>query len=211
MTFEEGAVTVELDALDAGEQAAYPGALNVPLEPAVYTWSTIGIYDAKAVRYLRSAARRLDSAALRVGEIDEMRNRLPARVDPPQELRRTLFRLIGTVELAVIAFGVAPEPEQVTAGGECLGASGLPAAHVVDRRLRHASGNVGRDRVIPRNSLAPGRRAGGDGGSFGERRQGRHLVGRPSYDELAALVIEQARVIAELRARVADWRPSTLS
>jgi transposase len=27
--------------------------------------------------------------------------------------------------------------------------------------------------------------------------------GRPSYDELAALVVEQARVIAELRARVA--------
>jgi hypothetical protein len=27
--------------------------------------------------------------------------------------------------------------------------------------------------------------------------------GRPSYDELAALVVEQARVIAELRVRVA--------
>jgi len=27
--------------------------------------------------------------------------------------------------------------------------------------------------------------------------------GRPSYDELAALVVEQARVIAELRTRVA--------
>ena len=26
-------------------------------------------------------------------------------MDPPQELRRTLFRLIGTVELAVIALG----------------------------------------------------------------------------------------------------------
>ena len=31
--------------------------------------------------------------------------------------------------------------------------------------------------------------------------------GRPSYDELAALVVEQARVIAELRARVAALEP----
>lgn len=31
--------------------------------------------------------------------------------------------------------------------------------------------------------------------------------GRPSYDELAVLVIEQARMIAELRVRVATLEP----
>lgn len=77
------------------------------MTPTLWTWFQAGAHDPANVRYLLAAARRLDAAALRVAEVEEMRGDLNNQGDQPLALRRTLFRLIGAVESAVIALGRA--------------------------------------------------------------------------------------------------------
>ena len=55
------------------------------------------------VRYPLAAARRLDAAAQRVAEIEELRSDLEGLAGQALALRRTVFRLVGAVESAVIA------------------------------------------------------------------------------------------------------------
>jgi hypothetical protein len=104
LTFEVGAVVAELDAIDDSEQEAT--VLYAPLTPVLWTWLQLGTGRSEAtVRYLLAAARRLDTAARLLGDVDELRATLKQKDLSGPALRRAFFGLIGTVELAVIALG----------------------------------------------------------------------------------------------------------
>jgi hypothetical protein len=101
LRFEPGSIVLELEAIDDTERLGKTG--YVPITPTLWTWFRAGTHDDARVRYLLAAARRLDAAALRLAEIEEMRSKLQDHLEQPLVLRRTLFKLIGTVESAVIA------------------------------------------------------------------------------------------------------------
>ena len=97
-------MVAELDAIDDSEQEATVG--YAPLTPVLWTWLQLGTGRSEAtVRYLLAAARRLDTAARLLGDVDELRATLKQKDLSGPALRRALFGLIGTVELAVIALG----------------------------------------------------------------------------------------------------------
>ena len=112
--FEAGAITLELDAIDDVERQGRTG--YVPVTPALWTWFQVGAHDPVKARYLLAAARRLDAAAQRFAEIEELSSELGNLAGQALDLRRTVFRLVGAVESAVIALGrgcdmVAQAPE----------------------------------------------------------------------------------------------------
>jgi len=103
LTFEEGAVVAELDAIDDMEQSASEGG-SVPLTPVLWTWLTfVPGRDEGHVRYLLAAARRLDEATRLIDQVGTLREQLDSQSGPA--LRRTLFALIGATEVAIVALG----------------------------------------------------------------------------------------------------------
>ena len=69
-----------------------------PRHAALWTWFQARAHDPVKVRYPLAAARRLDAAAQRVAEIEELRSDLEGLADQALALRRTVFRLVGAVE-----------------------------------------------------------------------------------------------------------------
>ena len=69
LRFDEGSITLELDAIDDVERQGRTG--YVPVMSALWTWFQAGAHDPVKVRYPLAAARRLDAAAQRVAEIEE--------------------------------------------------------------------------------------------------------------------------------------------
>jgi hypothetical protein len=150
LTIEAGQLTLELDAIDEIESQAHPGARYVPLTPALWTWFAAGNGDPQRSRYLLAAARRLDAAARQVHEIEMLRDRLTDQEAQAYALRRTLFALIGAVEVGVIALGRACDmvrrasdligsttevPGSVNAKWEALNAIRNAYEHIEDRAL----------------------------------------------------------------------------
>ena len=120
LRFDEGSITLELDAIDDVERQGRTG--YVPIMPALWTWFHAGgSHDPAKVRYLLAAARRLDAAAQRVAEIEELRSELEGLAGQALALRRTVFRLVGAVESAVIALGRGCD--MVTRAPELLGSA----------------------------------------------------------------------------------------
>ena len=74
LRFDEGSITLELDAIDDVERQGRTG--YVPATPALWTWFQAGAHDPVKVRYPLAAARRLDAAAQRVAETEELRSDL---------------------------------------------------------------------------------------------------------------------------------------
>ncbi len=105
VTFEEGAVVVELDALDDSEAAAYPDGKFVPLTPALWTYFAFGERDQVKVRYVLAAARRLDAAVILFGEVERRITELRQDGQPGPIIRRSFFGLVSAVETAVVALG----------------------------------------------------------------------------------------------------------
>jgi hypothetical protein len=108
ITFEAGAIKAELDAIDAREQATESG--HVPLSPVLAAWFHIGRenWDDSLVRYALAAARRLDMAnelLIRAKEVERSINASPDMPGP--DLRRSMFAMLGLIELAMISLGRA--------------------------------------------------------------------------------------------------------
>jgi len=106
VSFEAGAIVAELDAIDAREDAFESG--YVPLAGVLSAWFQIGANDwpAELVRYALASARRLDMAnelLTRVQSLEEEANADPTMPGP--QVRRRLFNVLGSVELAVISLG----------------------------------------------------------------------------------------------------------
>jgi len=120
IVFEEGAITAELDAIDAREQATESG--YAPLAPVLLAWFKFGRegWDDGVVRYALAAARRLDMAnelLIRSRDVEALINENPEMPGP--DLRRAMFNMLGTVELAVISLGraltmIRDAPEKLT-------------------------------------------------------------------------------------------------
>ena len=96
LRFDEGSITLELDAIDDVERQGRTG--YVPVTRALWTWFQAGAHDPVKVRYPLAAARRLDAAAQRVAKIEELRSDLEGLADQALALRRSVFRLVGAVE-----------------------------------------------------------------------------------------------------------------
>lgn len=108
VTFEAGAVTIELDHIDSQEKPTASG--YVPLTPVLWAWLMVGAADsdearATRIRYLLAAARRLDAVNSLVVLIEERRAELAGEPTFGPTIRRALFDLIGQVEIAVVALG----------------------------------------------------------------------------------------------------------
>lgn len=106
--FEEGAVRAELDHIDDLEAPTESG--YVPLTPVLWAWLQFGGagVDSALVRYILSAARRLDVANALLMDVTRLESEMNA--DPNMGgpgARRRLFLLIGFVEMAIVALGRA--------------------------------------------------------------------------------------------------------
>jgi len=106
LTFEEGAILAELEAIDDWERAGIEHGW-VPLTPVLWTWlGFVPTRDAAHVRYLLAAARRLDEAARLVDQTTSLRDQLASQISTGQVgplPRRTFFKLVGATEVAVVA------------------------------------------------------------------------------------------------------------
>jgi hypothetical protein len=105
VTFEEGAVVVELDTIDNAEAAAYPDARYVPLTPALWAWFLFGERDPVKVRYVLAAARRLDAASTLFEEVERRISELRQDGQAGPVIRRSFFGLVSAVEAAVVSLG----------------------------------------------------------------------------------------------------------
>lgn len=104
LTFEEGALVAQLDAIDDLERAEATG--YIPVTPALWTWLRLGVgHDEAKVRYILAAARRLDAAARLLAQVEELRTELNRTDLTGPAWRRALFELIGAVELSIVALG----------------------------------------------------------------------------------------------------------
>ncbi len=104
LQLEAGSIVVELEEIDAFEHQDKTG--YVPLTPVLWTWLRF-TKDAGAVkgRYLLAAARRLDAANTLFEEVGKLKILLDDEKLAGPAIRRTVFTLVSTVELAVVALG----------------------------------------------------------------------------------------------------------
>jgi hypothetical protein len=108
VVFENGEPRVHIDHIDAFEGSDVSG--YVPLTPVLFTWMSLAAEhhsDAKR-RFLVAAARRLDRAHTLFERVSELRSEL--RLNPPEgapAVRRAVFDLLGTTELALVALNRA--------------------------------------------------------------------------------------------------------
>jgi hypothetical protein len=161
VAFEAGALVAELDAIDAREDATESG--YVPLAGVLSAWFHIGSKDwsPELVRYALAAARRLDMAnellvdAFALEEEVNIEPRMPG----PQ-VRRRIYKVLGSVELAVISlgrgismvldlpskFGVSCETsETLRSAQEALTAIRNAYEHIEDRALGTIHGTPSED------------------------------------------------------------------
>jgi hypothetical protein len=107
LSFDDGALSIQIDYVDEWEGQGVTG--YVPLTPVLFTWMCFGTYHSdEKRRYLLSAARRLDRAQTHFERVGELREQL--QQDPPEgapAVRRAVFDLIGTTELALVALNRA--------------------------------------------------------------------------------------------------------
>ena len=108
LTFEGGEPKITIDHVDEFEGQGVAG--YAPLAPVLFTWMTLTAQhhsDAKR-RFLLAAARRLDRAHTLFAHVGELRREL--QVNPPEgapAVRRAIFDLLGTIELALVALNRA--------------------------------------------------------------------------------------------------------
>lgn len=106
LSFEQGAIVIELDAIDEKEKAGVAEGEYVPITPVLWTWMSVGSgRDQGKVRYLLAAARRLDAANVLLADVERRRQELMREDLAGPVIRRELFGLIAAVELAVVALG----------------------------------------------------------------------------------------------------------
>jgi len=104
VTFEEGALVIELDAIDSAESEGASG--YVPITPALWTWLAMTSQDDEVrFRYLFAAARRLDAANVLLSDVERRRAEAAQEGLAGPAKRRALFGLISATELAIVAVG----------------------------------------------------------------------------------------------------------
>ena len=108
LTFEGGEPRITIDHVDEYEGQGVAG--YVPLAPVLFTWMTLAAQDHSDPkrRYLLAAARRLDRAQTLFERVGELRREL--QLNPPEgapAVRRAVFDLLGTAELAFVALNRA--------------------------------------------------------------------------------------------------------
>jgi hypothetical protein len=149
VVFEDGAIVVELDFLDDMGVADDTG--YVALAPTLLTWLGLGTgHDDARTRYLLAAARRLDTLSVLFSEIKSVRTRLEDDEISAIDFRKDTIRMIGAVEVAIIALGRAtdmvtraraligstvPVPSRVSASSAALTAIRNAYEHIEDRSL----------------------------------------------------------------------------
>lgn len=106
IAFEAGAIVAELDAIDAREEETESG--YVPLTGVLAAWFHFGSTDwpPELIRYALAASRRLDTANELLVEARALEDEInqASRMSGPQ-VRRRLYRMLGSVELAIISLG----------------------------------------------------------------------------------------------------------
>lgn len=133
LTFEQGAVVIELDAIDDKEAAGTAEDEYVPLTPVLWTWMSVGGgHDQGKVRYLLAAARRLDAANVLLADVEQRRRDLNQEDLTGPIIRRRLFGLIAAVELAVVAVGRVCD--MIDKAGTLIGSTVPVPATVVAKR-----------------------------------------------------------------------------
>lgn len=151
LSFEQGAVVIELDAIDEKESAGVAEGEYVPITPVLWSWMSVGGgHDQGKVRYLLAAARRLDAANVLLADVDQRRRELAREGLTGPVIRRGFFGLIAAVELAVIAIervcdmidragtllgSVEPVPPTVAAKRAALKNIRNAYEHIEDRAL----------------------------------------------------------------------------
>jgi hypothetical protein len=107
VSFDEGSISIQIDYVDEWEGRGVTG--YVPLTPVLFTWMRFGTsHSEDKQRYLLSAARRLDRAQTLFERVGELRHEL--QQSPPEgapAVRRAVFDLVGTTELALVALSRA--------------------------------------------------------------------------------------------------------
>jgi hypothetical protein len=157
VTFEEGSITAELDAIDDREQATESG--YAPLTSVLSAWFSFGRehWDDNAVRYVLAAARRLDMANEMFIKVREIEAEINAGDLPGPQLRRRVFLIVGCIELAVISLGraimmilsaperlrvVVPIPEEITRSYPAINAIRNAYEHIEDRAFGTVHGSA---------------------------------------------------------------------
>ena len=103
LSFEEGSIVVELEAIEEFERQGRDGPL--PLTPVIWTWMRIGSGSSQTEElYLLSAARRHDIALDLLAQVIDDLDELPEADGAPIH-RQISFRLIARVESLCIALG----------------------------------------------------------------------------------------------------------
>ncbi|WP_345384856.1 hypothetical protein [Pseudonocardia yuanmonensis] len=151
LSFEQGTIVIELDAIDEKEAAGVAEGEYVPITPVLWTWMSVGGgHDQGKVRYLLAAARRLDAANVLLADVEKRRQELAREDLTGPVIRRGLFGLIAAVELAVVAVGrvcdmidkagsllgsMVPVPQTVAAKRAAVNDIRNAYEHIEDRAL----------------------------------------------------------------------------
>lgn len=104
VTIEQGAMIIELAAIDRREAESFPADAYVPVTAVLGSWLALRGLDDDTARYLLALARRLDAAALLSERIQELWNRLDEDLGAAAT-RRLVLELIRTTEIAIVTFG----------------------------------------------------------------------------------------------------------
>lgn len=106
VVFENGAVRAELEYIDSLQQATLSG--YVPLTPVLWSWLRVATFAPSTTRYVLAAARRLDIANELLMDVQRLEDEVNADEGMKgPDVRRRLFLLIGSVEMAIVALGRA--------------------------------------------------------------------------------------------------------
>ncbi|WP_163698818.1 light-mediated development protein DET1 [Mycolicibacterium sarraceniae] len=143
---------ISVDHVDEWEGKGVDG--YVPLTPVLFTWMSFATHhSAEKHRYLLAAARRLDQAQSLFDRIDVLRQSDP---EGAPAVRRAVFELVGTTELATVSLGrvvdmcmqartaigaAAPVPADIRT--RCDGVRAIRNAyeHIEDRALGNVQGS----------------------------------------------------------------------
>ncbi len=156
LSFDEGAISLHIDDVDEWESKGVIG--YVPLTPVLFTWMCFGTHHPEEKqRYLLSAARRLDRAQTLFRRVSELRYEL--QESPPEgapAIRRAVFDLVGTTELALVALNRAMDmcvqastaiganqavPPEITRLRRCVGEIRDAYEHIDERAVGEVRNN----------------------------------------------------------------------
>ena len=163
VVFENGEPRVHIDHIDEFEGKGVTG--YVPLTPVLFTWMSLAAQhhsDAKR-RYLLAAARRLDRAHTLFERVGELRREL--QLNPPKAapaVRRAIFDLLGTTELALVALNRAMDmsvkanadigtmvtvPADITTWRTCVTEVRDAYEHIDERAVGEIRKNLGQSQI----------------------------------------------------------------